>query len=121
MYAGHTSEAESSCVSPESQPPSEFASISHLLGSRPVSESSSRPYSRPVSEVSPIRRHSDSSWTESVKKVLRAQSLLLPPTTAEQDQESADFFCHLIHSGDLLRLVFARRCASVLRAPSSVA
>lgn len=91
MYAGHTSEAESSCVSPESQPPSEFASISHLLGSRPVSESSSRPYSRPVSEVSPIRRHSDSSWTESVKKVLRAQSLSLPPTTAEQDQEAADY------------------------------
>ncbi|XP_048737628.1 pleckstrin homology domain-containing family H member 1-like isoform X3 [Ostrea edulis] len=91
IYLGQSSEAESSCVSPESRPVSDFTSISHLLGSRPVSESSSRQYSRPVSEVSPVRRHSDSSWTESVKKVLRTQSLSLPPTTVEQDQEAPDY------------------------------
>ncbi|XP_022332423.2 pleckstrin homology domain-containing family H member 1-like isoform X4 [Crassostrea virginica] len=92
MYVGHSSEAESSsCVSLESQPVSELTSISHLLGSRPVSESSSRPYSRPVSGTSPIRRYSDFSWTESVKKVLRGQSLSCPMTTAEQDQETTDY------------------------------
>ncbi|XP_061173057.1 pleckstrin homology domain-containing family H member 1-like isoform X2 [Saccostrea echinata] len=91
MFPGLSSEAESSCVSPDSRPVSEFTSISHLLGSRPVSESSSRPYSRPVSEVSPVRRLSNSSWTESVKKVLRTHSLSLPPETDEQGQEVADY------------------------------
>ena len=69
---------------------SELTNLSNILGSRPVSEISSRPFStvvtsRPVSEVIGIQRPvSESLWSASVSEVIhmRPQSLNGQPNTA---------------------------------------